>query len=193
MARCSRESTSAWVYIAAAFIVVLLALFPGLRAINDQYRQATRVPLNTTTLIVMATAVAFGAAAVGLILLPNLPAYIRARRAGVPLPLTELIGMRFRRTPVNAIIAAAQRANEERLQISPRDLEVHSLAGGDPLACVEALAESRRRGFPAEWSDITALDLAGRDALAVAKSGVDPRRVIGVKEYGDRWAKPSRS
>ena len=117
------------------------------------------------------------------------PSWLIARRAGMPISMTDLIGMRLRRTPVRQVIEAAAAARKAGIDVSISQIEVHYLCGGDGRTLVDACVALRRAGKPADWSSLVACDLAGRDVMAIIAAGVDPGKVVGSKQYGDRFRK----
>lgn len=118
-----------------------------------------------------------------------LPAWLHARRRGISVPLIDLMGMSLRRSPSGKIIDAAALARDHQLDIPMYSIEVHYLAGGDSILCIEAVIEAKRRGLEGDWDHATAIDLAGRDPLAVARAGVPLNAVVGRREYSDRFRK----
>ena len=111
--------------------------------------------------------------------LATLPLYRKARAVGVQVTLGQLLGMRVRGVDTTKVLKAATLAREHHLPMGIAELESLLLAGGHPFSCVEALAEAHRRGMHAGWIDIYALDLAGRDVLAIVRAGHDPKGLVG--------------
>lgn len=116
----------------------------------------------------------------------------RAHHAGVAVGSIDLIGMAMRKSDVATLLTTAIHARQEGLDIPLAALKVHGLAGGYVKAVVEALMLAKQTGVAADWSSVTACDLAGRDVMAIVRERIEPARVVGAREYEGRFRKPGR-
>ena len=108
-----------------------------------------------------------------LVLAGGAPAWVRARRHGAPLGFAEAVGMQLRGTGGGPCFEAAGRARKLGLLVSIREIEMHTLAGGDAIACVERLGGARSEGTDTTWAQVAAEDLerarSGAPANAATK------------------------
>ena len=91
--------------------------------------------------------------------------WMRAALAGAPIPLVSLLGMRLRQSRAGDIVDAYIVARKAEVDVSVDELEMHSLAGGNVLRLVAALAAAAEAGIPLNFRDACAIDLAGRDVV----------------------------
>lgn len=142
------------------------------------------VLLGTVGLVVLIGAV---------VVAPLVPAWWRGR--GLGLKFMEVVGMRMRmpRRSVVRVVELAVKAKEHDLDVDHSKLETLTLMGGDVAACVDAMIEVRRRGMTTDWISVVACDMAERDVMAIVTAGLDPGKVIGAAEFGDRFRKQGRA
>ena len=86
------------------------------------------------------------------------------------MPFHERLMMRLRGAPVQQILAIASRAEADGLDLTATDLEAHYLAGGTLEPCLEALQIARHLDVGVDWNDVSMLDLAGRDPVALVNA-----------------------
>jgi len=96
-----------------------------------------------------------------LILRPLIRAWVHGVRVGP----AEMIGMRLRRTDPGEIVENLARARRAGLELSPRDLEAHALAGGNVEATVTAMIAAHACGLSPNWETLAAVDLRGGDVV----------------------------
>jgi len=106
-----------------------------------------------------------GAAAVG--------PWRRARRAGAPIALPAVMGMRMRQAPLSAIVPAWIEARQAGLRQTVRDLEIHAMAGGDVRSVVTAMAAAKRAGVELEWDTACAINLAEGDVIEATSRAIE--------------------
>lgn len=94
--------------------------------------------------------------------------WISAVTAGVPLRVSELIGMRLNKVdphPIVILLIAAQKAGVE---VSARQLEAHQRAGGHVQEVVNTLIRARMANVELAFAEVAALDLADDDGETLA-------------------------
>jgi len=98
-------------------------------------------------------------------LLSRLHAYQRARRAGVPVSLWQLLGMWLRKVSARKVLQCSERLASEGIAVPVNHVEMHELAGGDIERVTQAMVLARQYEQPLDWDMICAIDLAGRDVV----------------------------
>jgi len=82
----------------------------------------------------------------------------------------KMIGMFLRKSPVGRIRRVAGQAERAGVNVAIDQLEVHSLAGGSIENVVAGLIHARETDVEAKWIELCAIDLAGRDPVAVIEA-----------------------
>lgn len=101
--------------------------------------------------------------------------WFRAVISGVRISLLQLIVMRWRRVPPNAIVDSLINATKAGLYINPDQLEAHFLAGGNVMNVVKALISADKANIDLDFKAATAIDLAGRDVFQAVQMSVIPK------------------
>ena len=101
--------------------------------------------------------------------------WLAAWFSGAYVPLSTLIGMRFRRVPPKVIVEPRISAVKAGLSINIGALEAHYLAGGKVYNVVNALISADKAGIHLTFERAAAIDLAGRDVLEAVKMSVNPK------------------
>jgi uncharacterized protein YqfA (UPF0365 family) len=96
----------------------------------------------------------------------------KANQLKVHISWRQLIGQSLRRTLTIDILKAAALAEEHNFSVTVATLEMHKLAGGDPLKVIQYLIGAHERGEPLDYTEASSIDLAGENV-----------RQIWVKEY----------
>jgi uncharacterized protein YqfA (UPF0365 family) len=96
----------------------------------------------------------------------------RANQLKVHISWKQLIGQSLRRTLTIDILKAAALAQEHNFGVTVATLEMHKLAGGNPLTVISHMIDAHERGEPLDYTRASTIDLAGEDI-----------RQICVKEY----------
>ncbi len=119
----------------------------------------------------------FGVLALGyLYYLVPVRLWITAIFSGVPIKLVQdLVGMRLRRVPPEAIIMPLIAAHQAGIHIDTSLLEAHYMAGGHVQQVVRALISAQKAGIDLTFEKATAIDLAGRDVFEAVQVSVQPR------------------
>ncbi|MGR3319296.1 MAG: flotillin-like protein FloA [Candidatus Anammoxibacter sp.] len=107
--------------------------------------------------------------------------YIQALASGASVPLTQLIGMTFRRVNARTIVDARIMSMKAGLDIDTQPLEAHYLARGNVLNVVRALIVANKANIVLDFNRACAIDLAGRDVLDAVRTSVNPK-VIDVPD-----------
>ncbi|MGL4971551.1 MAG: flotillin-like protein FloA [Culicoidibacterales bacterium] len=112
-----------------------------------------------------------------IILLTIIPVglWITARFSNVQVPISTLIGMRFRRVAPARIINPLIKATKAGLDLEIDKLEAHYLAGGNIDTVINALIAAQRANIPLEFEQAVAIDLAGRNVLEAVQMSVNPK------------------
>ena len=101
--------------------------------------------------------------------------WFRALVSGVKIPMTKLIGMKWRGIKVIPLVDAYISAKKAGLDISIDELESHVLARGDVIKVVNALISAHSANMELAAETARAIDLAGRDVLNAVKVSVNPK------------------
>lgn len=101
--------------------------------------------------------------------------WFQALISHAPVNLFNLLFMRFRKVNPSLIVNNYITATKAGLQLNPRDLEAHFLAGGNVTRVVNALISANKANIPLDFNTATAIDLAGRDVLQAVQTSVNPR------------------
>lgn len=91
-----------------------------------------------------------------------LSAYIRARSAGVPIAMPDLLSMVIHKIDYNAVVNALIRAKRAGLQVPVVDMARHAMAGGNVTETVSSLETAAKSGTVLSWSAACERDLASR-------------------------------
>ncbi|MGL5094539.1 MAG: flotillin-like protein FloA, partial [Planctomycetia bacterium] len=89
--------------------------------------------------------------------------------------------MTLRKVNPELIVRARIMAVQSKVDISPRQLESHYLAGGNVPKVVRALISASRADIPMDFNQAAAIDLAGRDVEEAVQTSVNPK-VIDVPD-----------
>ncbi len=101
--------------------------------------------------------------------------WIEANFARARVRIFDLIAMRLRKVPPALIVRPLIAARQADLAMTPRQLEAHYLAGGNPSKVVKAMIMADRARLPLEFKHACAIDLAGRDVLEAVAMSVKPK------------------
>ncbi|MEM9553256.1 MAG: flotillin-like protein FloA [Acidobacteriota bacterium] len=101
--------------------------------------------------------------------------WIAAWSSQAYVPLSSLIGMRFRRVQPKQVVEPRISAVKAGLDLGIDDLESHYLAGGNVMKVVAALISADKAGIDLSFQRAAAIDLAGRDVFEAVKMSVNPK------------------
>lgn len=101
--------------------------------------------------------------------------WITARFSGVPVKISDLVGMRLRRVTPSQIVNPLIKATKAGLSLQLNELEAHYLAGGNVNLVVDALIAAQRANIALSFKEATAIDLAGRNVLEAVQVSVNPK------------------
>ena len=124
--------------------------------------------------------------------------WITAYFSGVKVSIfRDLMGMRLRKVPPQAIVRPKISATKAGLEVSLDRMEAHYLAGGNVEAVILALISADKANIPLTFERATAIDLAGRDVLEAVKMSVIPKvietaRIAAVAKDGIQLIAVSR-
>ncbi|GIW24738.1 flotillin-like protein FloA [Meiothermus sp.] len=112
------------------------------------------------------------------------PLWITALFSGVNVPLTALVGMRFRRIPPTKIVNPMIKAFKAGIPVESAKLEAQYLAGGNVDRVVDALIAADKAGIKLNFDRAAAIDLAGRDVLEAVRLSVNPKVITSPMVAG---------
>jgi len=112
------------------------------------------------------------------------PLWITALFSGVNVPLTSLVGMRFRRIPPAKIVNPMIKAFKAGIPVETAKLEAQYLAGGNVDRVVDALIAADKAGIKLNFDRAAAIDLAGRDVLDAVRLSVNPKVITSPMVAG---------
>lgn len=101
--------------------------------------------------------------------------WITARFSGVPVGISDLIGMRLRRVNPSKIVNPMIKATKAGLKLDIGELEAHYLAGGRVNSVIDALIAAQRANIALDFKEATAIDLAGRNVFEGVQVSVNPK------------------
>lgn len=101
--------------------------------------------------------------------------WITARFSGVPVGISDLIGMRLRRVNPSKIVNPMIKATKAGLNLNIGELEAHYLAGGRVNSVIDALIAAQRANIALDFKEATAIDLAGRNVFEGVQVSVNPK------------------
>ena len=88
--------------------------------------------------------------------------WLQAFLSGTPISVFQIIGMRFRKTNVNAVVRNLILAKQAGVSLSCVDLERAYLQGCDVEKLTLAMIEANKRGLDITFQDAVEADLHGR-------------------------------
>ncbi len=112
------------------------------------------------------------------------PLWVTALFSGVNVPLTALVGMRFRRIPPAKIVNPMIKAFKAGIPVETAKLEAQYLAGGNVDRVVDALIAADKAGIKLNFDRAAAIDLAGRDVLDAVRLSVNPKVITSPMVAG---------
>lgn len=111
------------------------------------------MPFTQTTILVLLFAVilVFACLALILLFLWVLSPWFLAQLSGVPISMLRILGMRVRRTDVEAVLRALIRARHAGLEVSCQEMEQAYRQGVDLERLTSAAIERRRENADVDW------------------------------------------
>ena len=105
--------------------------------------------------------------------------WLRARLAGAPVSMLNLVAMRLRQVPYSLVTDARITARKAGIDISVDEIEAHFLAGGNVIPTIQALIAAEKAGISLNWNRACAIDLAtkgsGKSVVEAVRTSVDPK------------------
>ena len=120
------------------------------------------VAMVSTLLYTLLMLTAFGALVALALTISVIHIWLQALQSGVPVRLTELMSMRFRKTDVGLVIGQYIRARKAGFGLTPAQLEDHYLADGRVKETIDALIDSRNLDSPLTWEEAVVFDHLGK-------------------------------
>jgi uncharacterized protein YqfA (UPF0365 family) len=116
--------------------------------------------------------------------------WLRARLAGAPVSMLNLVAMRLRQVPYSLVTDARITARKAGIDISIDEIEAHFLAGGNVIPTVQALIAAEKAGIALNWNRACAIDLAtkgsGKSVVEAVRTSVDPKVIDCPNPEGGR-------
>ncbi len=133
--------------------------------------------MNLTLVLIIAGAVA-GLVLFGIII-SFFNVWLRAWLSGAYVGMLNLVAMRLRGVPYSLMVDARIRAVKAGIQLSIDEIESQFLAGGNVIACVQALIAAQKAQIALDWQRACAIDLAtkgsGKSVEEAVRTSVDPK------------------
>jgi uncharacterized protein YqfA (UPF0365 family) len=133
--------------------------------------------MNLTLVLIIVAGVA--ALIVAGIIISFFSVWLRARLAGAPVSMLNLVAMRLRQVPYSLVTDARITARKAGIDISVDDIEAHFLAGGNVIPTIQALIAAEKAGISLNWNRACAIDLAtkgsGKSVVEAVRTSVDPK------------------
>jgi uncharacterized protein YqfA (UPF0365 family) len=133
--------------------------------------------MNLTLVLIIVAGVA--ALIVAGIIISFFSVWLRARLAGAPVSMLNLVAMRLRQVPYSLVTDARVTARKAGIDISIDDIEAHFLAGGNVIPTIQALIAAEKAGISLNWNRACAIDLAtkgsGKSVVEAVRTSVDPK------------------
>lgn len=133
--------------------------------------------MNLSLILIVAGAVA-GLVLFGIII-SFFNVWLRAWLSGAYVGMLNLVAMRLRGVPYGVIVEARIRAGKAGIDLGVDDIEAQYLAGGNVIACVQALIAAQKAMIELDWQRACAIDLAtkgsGKSVEEAVRTSVDPK------------------
>ena len=105
--------------------------------------------------------------------------WLKAWLAGAWVGPLNLLAMKLRGVPYSIMVDARIRATKAGIKLSIDEIEAQYLAGGNVIACVQALIAAQKAGIALDWQRACAIDLAtkgsGKSVEEAVRTSVDPK------------------
>ena len=105
--------------------------------------------------------------------------WLKAWLSGAYVGMLNLVAMRLRGVPYGLIVDAKIRASKAGIDVDVNEIEAQYLAGGNVIACVQALIAAQKAMIELNWQRACAIDLAtkgsGKSVEEAVRTSVDPK------------------
>ena len=105
--------------------------------------------------------------------------WLKAWLSGAYVGMLNLVAMRLRGVPYGLIVDAKIRASKAGIDVDVNEIEAQYLAGGNVIACVQALIAAQKAMIELNWQRACAIDLAtkgsGKIVEEAVRTSVDPK------------------
>ena len=105
--------------------------------------------------------------------------WLKAWLSGAYVGPITLVAMRLRGVPYGLMVDARIRAVKAGIELSIDEIESQYLAGGNVIACVQALIAAQKAQIELDWQRACAIDLAtkgsGKSVEEAVRTSVDPK------------------
>ncbi len=133
--------------------------------------------MNFTLILIVAGVVAL--LALLILVFSFLSVWVKAWLSGAYVGMLNLIAMRLRGVPYGVIVDAKIRASKAGIDVDVNEIEAQYLAGGNVIACVQALIAAQKAMIELNWQRACAIDLAtkgsGKSVEEAVRTSVDPK------------------
>ncbi|MFZ9681592.1 MAG: flotillin-like protein FloA [Cephaloticoccus sp.] len=133
--------------------------------------------MNLTLILIIAGVVA-GLVLLGIII-SFFNVWLKAWLSGAYVGIINLVAMRLRGVPYGVIVEARIRAVKAGIRLEIDEIESQYLAGGNVIACVQALIAAQKARIELDWQRACAIDLAtkgsGKNVEEAVRTSVDPK------------------
>jgi uncharacterized protein YqfA (UPF0365 family) len=97
--------------------------------------------------------------------IPLLYYWYRAYISGVYISFTEILFMKFRKSPVDLIIQSLIMCTKADISVTRNELEAHALAGGNVINVVSGMIAAKTAGIELNYMEASTQDLMGINLL----------------------------
>jgi len=144
--------------------------------------------MNLTLVLTIAGAIA-GFVVLGIVI-SFFNIWLKAWLSGARVGLVNLVAMRLRGVPYGIIVDARIRAVKAGIELGVDEIESQYLAGGNVIACVQALIAAQKARIELDWQRACAIDLAtkgsGKSVEEAVRTSVDPKVIDCPNPEGGR-------
>jgi len=141
------------------------------------------------TLVIMVAAIVAGLIVLGIVI-SFFNVWLKAWLSGAYVSLVNLAMMRLRGVPYGIMVEARIRAVKAGIQLEINEIESQYLAGGNVIACVQALIAAQKARIELDWQRACAIDLAtkgsGKSVEEAVRTSVDPKVIDCPNPEGGR-------
>lgn len=104
--------------------------------------------------------------------------WLTCKSNNVPITISQLIGMNFRKVPIPYLIETYIKARKANINVELGSLEIHYLSNGNIGNVIQALISASRSNLKLDFEQAASIDLAGRDVNKAVMMCVQPKVLV---------------
>lgn len=104
--------------------------------------------------------------------------WVQARATGIPVGFIDMAMMRLRRVDPSSIVNNMIILGKAGIEADVAELETHVLSGGNLESVSEAIVRAQKADLGISFSQVAAIDLAGRNVVDAVKTHVNPKVLV---------------